>query len=82
MNKQTIKSVIRNLLYRFRQFKNERFYHLVMRKNGIVNKKAIGEKEGIEYKLVNAYDSDIIQHVTACKYLNEYKQTFGSKHCE
>jgi hypothetical protein len=48
MNKQTIKSVIRNLLYRFRQFKNERFYHLVMRKNGIVNKKAIGEKEWIE----------------------------------
>lgn len=48
MNKQTVKSVIRNLLYRFRQIGHNRFYHLVMRKNGIADKKAIGEKEWIE----------------------------------
>lgn len=48
MNKQTIKSVTRNLLYRFRQIGHDRFYHIVMRKNDITNKKAIGEKEWIE----------------------------------
>lgn len=48
MNKQKVKSIIRNLLFRFRQIGYDRFYHLVMRKNGINNKKVAGEKEWIE----------------------------------
>ncbi len=48
MKKQTIKSITRNLLYRFRQIKTERFYLLIMRKNGIANKKSVGEKEWVE----------------------------------
>ena len=48
MNKQTVKSIIRNLLFRIRQIGHDRSYHLIMRKNGIANKKANGEKEWIE----------------------------------
>lgn len=48
MNKQKIKTILRNLLYRFRQIGHERFYHLIMRKNGIANKMVPGEKEWIK----------------------------------
>ncbi len=48
MNKQKVKSIIRNLLFRFRQIEHERFYHQVMCINNIDNKKAIGEKEWSE----------------------------------
>lgn len=48
MNKQKVKSIIRNLLFRFRQIGHERFYRQVMCINGIDNKKAIGEKEWLE----------------------------------
>lgn len=48
MNKKTIKSITRNLLFRFRQIEHDRFYHDVMRKNDIDNIKAIGEQEWIE----------------------------------
>ena len=47
MNKQKVKSIIRNILFRFRQIGHDRFYHQVMRKNGIANKKVPGEKEWI-----------------------------------
>ncbi len=48
MNKQTIKTTARNFLYRFRQIGYDRFYRIVIRKNDIQNKKAIGEEEWIE----------------------------------
>lgn len=48
MNKQKTKSILRNLLYRFRQIGLDRFYHLIMRKNGIANKKVPGEEEWIK----------------------------------
>lgn len=48
MNKQKTKTILRNLLYRFRQRGLDRFYHLIMRKNGIANKKAPGEEEWIK----------------------------------
>lgn len=48
MNKQIVKSVVRNLLFRIRQSSHDRFYHLIMRKNGIPDKKVAGEKEWIE----------------------------------
>ena len=48
MNKQKAKSILRNLLYRFRQIGLDRFYHLIMRKNGIANKGVPGEKEWIK----------------------------------
>ncbi|MBR4131175.1 MAG: hypothetical protein IKU02_09710 [Bacteroidaceae bacterium] len=48
MNKKIVKSVTRHFLFRFRQIKHDRFYRDVMRKNGIENKKAIGEKEWVK----------------------------------
>ena len=48
MNKKKAKSIIRGLLYRFRQINHERFYRHVMRINGIENKAAMGEKEWVE----------------------------------
>ncbi len=48
MNKQKVKLIIRNIIYRFRQIKHDRFYRQVMRKNGIANKTVKGEKEWIQ----------------------------------
>lgn len=48
MNKDTAKLVIRNLLCHFHQIKHDRFYHLVMRKNGISDKKMPGEDEWLK----------------------------------
>lgn len=48
MNKQKVKKIIRDIIYRFRQLKHDRFYRQVMGKNGIANKKVKGEKEWIE----------------------------------
>ena len=48
MNKQKIKSIIRNLVFRFRQIGHDRFYRQVMKINGIANKKVEGENEWVE----------------------------------
>jgi hypothetical protein len=69
MKKQKTKSILRNLLYRFRQIVLDRYYHFIMRKAGIPNKEVPGEKEWMEKWSVFGLNPKTVQYRVCSHFL-------------